>query len=184
MKKNSKPPEKDLKMNRRLKFMQIKDVMTPNPVTVKLDSKISEAAGVLRKFRIGGLPVMEDERVVGVVTETDILSLLETGDISDDLWLPSPLEIIEVPIREFVNWEKTKKALSDIGESPVSEIMSSDVVSIEDCADIEEGAKLMLDEGIARLPVMHNDRLVGIVTRQDIIRGISMKRSKSEEDSD
>ncbi|MDD3978477.1 MAG: CBS domain-containing protein, partial [Methanomicrobium sp.] len=43
-------------MNRRLKFMQIKDVMTPNPVTVKLDSKISEAAGVLRKFRIGGLP--------------------------------------------------------------------------------------------------------------------------------
>ncbi|MDD4127593.1 MAG: CBS domain-containing protein, partial [Methanomicrobium sp.] len=117
-------------------------------------------------------------------TETDILSLLETGDISDDLWLPSPLEIIEVPIREFVNWEKTKKALSDIGESPVSEIMSSDVVSIEDCADIEEGAKLMLDEGIARLPVMHNDRLVGIVTRQDIIRGISMKRSKSEEDSD
>ncbi|MDD4300570.1 MAG: CBS domain-containing protein [Methanomicrobium sp.] len=164
--------------------MLIKDVMTPNPVTVMLDSKVSEAAGILRKYRIGGLPVMEGERVVGIVTETDILSLLETGDLSDDLWLPSPLEIIEVPIREFVNWEKTKKALSDIGESPVSDIMSGDVVSVEEGADIEEGAKLMLAEGIARLPVMHDDRLVGIVTRQDIVRGISMIKGKSEEEGD
>ncbi len=163
--------------------MLIKDVMTPNPVTVMLDSKVSEAAGILRKYRIGGLPVMEGERVVGIVTETDILSLLETGDLSDDLWLPSPLEIIEVPIREFVNWEKTKKALSDIGESPVSDIMSSDVVSVDYGADIEEGAKLMLAEGIARLPVMHDDRLVGIVTRRDIVRGISMGKEKTEEES-
>ncbi|MDD3406855.1 MAG: CBS domain-containing protein [Methanomicrobium sp.] len=163
--------------------MLIKDVMTPNPVTVMLVSKVSEAAGILRKYRIGGLPVMEGERVVGIVTETDILSLLETGDLSDDLWLPSPLEIIEVPIREFVNWEKTKKALSDIGESPVSDIMSSDVVSVDYGADIEEGAKLMLAEGIARLPVMHDDRLVGIVTRRDIVRGISMGKEKTEEES-
>ncbi|MBN2734673.1 MAG: CBS domain-containing protein [Methanomicrobiaceae archaeon] len=164
--------------------MLIKDVMTPNPITVKLDSKVRDASGILRKNRIGGLPVMEGERVVGIVTETDILSLLETGDLSDDLWLPSPLEIIEVPIREFVNWEKTKKALSDIGDSPVSDIMSGDVVSIETDADIEEGAKLMLSEGIARLPVMHEDRLVGIVTRQDIVRGISMKQEKTEDESD
>ncbi|MBP2134305.1 CBS domain-containing protein [Methanomicrobium sp. W14] len=164
--------------------MLIKDVMTPDPVTVKADSKVREAAGILRKYRIGGLPVMDGERVVGIVTETDILSLLETGDLSDDLWLPSPLEIIEVPIREFVNWEKTKKALSDIGESPVSDIMSSDVVSIEDGADIEEGARLMLDEGIARLPVIRDDKLVGIVTRQDIVRGISLFNEKTPEGSD
>jgi len=164
--------------------MLIKDVMTPNPATIMLDSKVRDASGILRKNRIGGLPVMEGERVVGIVTETDILSLLETGDLSDDLWLPSPLEIIEVPIREFVNWEKTKKALSDIGDSPVSDIMSGDVVSVDVDADIEEGAKLMLAEGVARLPVMHNDRLVGIVTRQDIVRGISMGDGKNDLESD
>jgi CBS domain-containing protein len=62
--------------------------------------------------------------------------------------------------------------------------MSSDVVSIETDADIEEGAKLMLAEGIARLPVMHEDRLVGIVTRQDIVRGISLGQDKTEYESD
>ncbi|WOF15238.1 CBS domain-containing protein [Methanoplanus sp. FWC-SCC4] len=161
--------------------MLIKDVMTPNPVTITLNAKVREAAGILRKYRIGGIPVMEGERVVGIVTETDILSLLEVGELSEDLWLPSPLEVIEVPVREFINWEKTKKALSDIGDSPISDIMSSDIVSIEDDADIEDGAKLMLAEGIARLPVIRNDRLVGIVTRQDIVRGITMTEEKPEE---
>lgn len=152
--------------------MKVRDVMTPNPVTITVNSKVSEAAGILRKKRIGGLPVMNGERLAGIVTETDILSLLETGDLSDDLWLPSPLEIIEIPIREFINWEKTKKALSDIGDSPVSDIMSTEIVSIDDEADIEDAAGLMLSEGIARLPVLKQNRLVGIITRQDIVRGI------------
>jgi CBS domain-containing protein len=152
--------------------MKVRDVMTPNPVTITVNSKVSEAAGILRKKRIGGLPVMNGERLTGIVTETDILSLLETGDLSDDLWLPSPLEIIEIPIREYINWEKTKKALSDIGDSPVSDIMSTEIVSIDDEADIEDAAGLMLSEGIARLPVLKQNRLVGIITRQDIVRGI------------
>ena len=162
--------------------MLIKDVMTPDPITIQSDSKVSEAASILRKKRIGGIPVMEGERLVGIVTETDILSLLDVGELSDDLWLPSPLEIIEIPIREFINWEKTKKALTDIGESPVSDIMSSDIISIDEDAEIEEGAKLMLAEGIARLPVIRSDRLVGIVTRQDIVRGIGTSYAESKEE--
>jgi CBS domain-containing protein len=152
--------------------MLVKDVMTPEPLTIQADANVSDAASILRKKRIGGIPVMEGERLVGIVTETDLLSLLDVGELSDDLWLPSPLEIIEIPIREFVNWEKTRKALTDISESPVSDIMSTDVIYIDEGAEIEEAAKLMLSEGIARLPVVRDDRLVGIVTRQDIVRGI------------
>jgi CBS domain-containing protein len=152
--------------------MLVKDVMTPDPVTIQADANVSEAASILRKRRIGGIPVMEGERLVGIVTETDLLSLLDVGELSDDLWLPSPLEIIEIPIREFVNWEKTRKALTDISESPISDIMSTDVIYIDENAEIEVAAKLMLSEGIARLPVVKGDRLVGIVTRQDIVGGI------------
>lgn len=152
--------------------MQVKDVMTPNPVTVQADANVSEAASILRKKRIGGIPILKGEQLVGIVTETDILSLLDVGELSDDLWLPSPLEIIEIPIREYVNWEKTRKALTYISESPISDIMSTNVIYIDDEAEIEEAAKLMLSEGIARLPVVKNNRLVGIITRQDIVRGI------------
>ncbi|WP_421909844.1 CBS domain-containing protein [Methanolacinia petrolearia] len=162
--------------------MLVKDVMTPDPVTIQADAKVSEAASILRKRRIGGIPVMDGERLAGIVTETDLLSLLDVGELSDDLWLPSPLEIIEIPIREFVNWEKTRKALTYISESPISDIMSTDVIYIDENAEIEEAAKLMLSEGIARLPVVKSDRLVGIVTRQDIVRGIGTAFPEGTED--
>ncbi len=72
----------------------------------------------MKKYHIGGLPVMEGTDLVGILTESDLISLLESERISDDLWLPSPFEIIEIPIREFINWEKTKHALRNIGDMP------------------------------------------------------------------
>jgi len=159
--------------------VQVRDVMTPDPVTVRVDSPVREAAGLLRKYHIGGLPVMDGERVAGIVTETDILSLLDVGDISDDLWLPSPLEVIEVPVREFINWEKTKRALTDIGSMEVRRVMSSPVITIGEGSDIADAASLMLREGIARLPVLRDGKLVGIVTRADIVRGLGASPEES-----
>lgn len=155
--------------------MKVKDVMTPDPVTIGIDATVGETAGLLRKNRIGGLPVMDGDRLVGIVTETDILSLLKVGDLSEDLWLPSPLEIVEVPIREFINWEKTRQALADISGSSIREVMSGEVISVDENTDIEEAAALMLSEGIARLPVLRGSRLVGIVTRLDIVRGVGTR---------
>jgi CBS domain-containing protein len=153
-------------------MVQVKDIMTPDPVTVRVDSPIREAAGLLRKYHIGGLPVMDGDRVAGIVTETDIISLLDTGSLSSDLWLPSPLEVIEVPVREFINWEKTKRALTDIGDREVRRVMSTPAVTIDEESDIADAASLMLRERIARLPVIRNGKLIGIVTRADIVRGI------------
>ena len=160
--------------------MKVRDVMTPDPVTVRVDSPVSEAAGLLRKYHIGGLPVMDGDRVAGIVTETDILSLLDVGDLSDDLWLPSPLEVIEVPVREFINWERTKRALTDIGNMEVRRVMSSPVVAVDEDSDIADAASLMLREGIARLPVLREDRLVGIVTRADIVHGLGASSREEE----
>ena len=69
---------------------------------------------------------------------------LQTERISDDLWLPSPLEIIEVPIREYVNWEKTKHALRNIGDTPVKKVMTHRVITATEDMDIEQAAALML----------------------------------------
>jgi CBS domain-containing protein len=164
--------------------MKVKDVMTKDPITIPVHASVSEAAGVLRKNRIGGLPIMDGERLVGIITESDILSLLETGDLSEDLWLPSPLEVIEVPIREFINWEKTKSAFEDIGTTEIKAIMSKDVIAVSADADIEEAASIMLREGIARLPVLAEGRLVGIVTRLDIVHGIGAEYSDPDSESE
>jgi len=153
--------------------MQIHEVMTRNPVTIQASAPVKDAAALLRKHKIGGLPVMDGENLVGMITESDLLRLLETGRISDDLWLPSPLEIIEVPIREIINWEKTKHALSAIGNVEVRKVMSHPAITIGEDEDVEEAAALLLSKKLARLPVMREGALVGIVARADIIRGVA-----------
>jgi CBS domain-containing protein len=152
--------------------MKVSNVMTADPVVISVDATVREAAGLLRRHRVGGLPVMDGDRIVGMITESDILRLLKTPGISEDLWLPSPLEVIEVPIREAINWAHTRKALSHIGDQPVRSVMSSPAVAIGEDEDMDAAAALMVKRNIARLPVVRGGKLIGIIARRDIVRGL------------
>ena len=149
--------------------MLVRDAMTKDPVTCNAGDSIADVAGVMRSRKIGGIPILEGDVLVGIVTETDIIQLLMTKGPSDDLWLPSPLEIIELPVREFINWEHTKKALTDIRQKKIADIMSKPVITISPDDDIETAAQRMLEKKIDRLCVTENNRLIGIITRQDIV---------------
>ena len=157
--------------------MLVSDAMTKEPVTCPADTPLRDAVALFRKNHIGGLPVMEGRELVGMVTESDLIALLESERISDDLWLPSPFEIIEIPIREFINWEKTKHALTNIGDMPVKKIMTHHVVTATEEMEVEAAAALMLKEGITRLPVLRGKTIVGIITRADIINAIGASYS-------
>ena len=152
--------------------MLVKDAMTKDVVTCSAETPLRDVVALFRKHHLGGLPVMEGREVVGMVTESDLISLLESERISDDLWLPSPFEVIEIPIREYINWEKTKHALRNIGDMPAKKIMTHRVITATEEMDVEEAASLMLKEGISRLPVLRGKTIVGIVTRADIINAI------------
>ena len=154
--------------------MLVKEVMTKEPVVATTGMPLRDAVALLRKNHIGGLPVMEGDELAGMLTESDIIAQLETGRISDDLWLPSPLEVIEIPVREYINWEKTKHALRNIGDTPVIKVMTHRVVTATEDMDIEAAASLMLKEGITRLPVVRGKKLVGIIARADIVQGVGM----------
>ena len=147
--------------------------MTPDPITCNVEDTISSAGMLMRSKHIGGLPVMKDGKLAGMVTETDLLRLLTIRGPSDDLWLPSPFEVIELPIRELMNWERTKEALADIGSRKVETIMTSPAVTISSREDIETAASLMLQKKIDRLAVVDGDQLTGIITREDIVWAIS-----------
>ncbi len=155
-------------------MLTVDDVMTKNPITISPEISVSDAATVMRTNRIGAVPVTKNGKVVGIITETDLLRLLNVDEITDDLWLPSPLEVIELPIREAINWEKTKKALTDISETKVADVMTSDVLVARPDDEIEAAAAKMLKKKIARLPVVgENNLIVGIVTKSDLIWGMS-----------
>ncbi|MDD3248653.1 MAG: CBS domain-containing protein [Methanosarcina sp.] len=152
--------------------MKVKDVMNPNVVFCKPDDTIREAAKVLKVNNISGAPVLEGRKLVGIVSEADLLKLLVMPE-KGNLWLPSPFEVIEVPIRELLSWEDTKKMLSDVGSTKVEEMMTKDVRTISSEASVEEASELMIRHRINRLPVMENNHVVGIVTRGDIIEGLA-----------
>lgn len=152
--------------------MIVKDVMNPDVVFCKPDDTVREAAKILKENNISGAPVLEDGQLVGIVSEADLLELLVIPE-KGDLWLPSPFEVIEVPLRELFSWEETKKMLSDVGSTKVEEMMTKNVHTIDSEASVEEASELMVRRRINRLPVMENDRVVGIVTRGDIIKGLA-----------
>jgi CBS domain-containing protein len=146
--------------------------MNVKPVSVQADASVSEAARLLRENNISGMPVLDGEKLVGVVSESDLLRLLAVEEDSGGLWLPSPFEVFEVPFRDLVKWERMRSGMEDISEKLVSEVMSRNLHEVAPEDTVEEAAGIMTRHRINRLPVIEDGRLVGIITRGDIISGL------------
>jgi len=154
--------------------MIVRDVMNVKPVTCQADASVTDAARTLREDMISGMPVLDGERLVGIVSESDLLRLLARED-EGGLWLPSPFEIFEVPFRDLVKWERMHSAIDDLSTKKVREVMSRNVHEVSPEDSIEEAAGIMTRHRINRLPVVEEGRLVGIVTRGDIISSLGLR---------
>ncbi|SES64755.1 CBS domain-containing protein [Methanococcoides vulcani] len=152
--------------------MKVKDIMSSSVIVCSPEDSISSVAQLLKKEDISGVPVVSASNVMGIVSEGDLLKLLEIPE-HGGLWLPSPFEVIEIPIRELISWEDTKKMLSDVGSKPVSDIMEKDIFTVSLESSVEDASRLMTKHKVNRLPVLDGDKLVGIITRGDIIRGLA-----------
>ena len=152
--------------------MKVKDIMSSNVIVCSPQDTISSTAQLLKKENISGVPVVDEGKIVGIVSEGDLLKLLNIPE-HGGLWLPSPFEVIEIPIRELISWEDTKNMLSDIGSKPVSDIMEKDVFTVGPESSVEDASRSMTRHKINRLPVVDNGELAGVITRGDIIRGLA-----------
>ncbi|MFB6284564.1 MAG: CBS domain-containing protein [Halobacteria archaeon] len=158
---------------------KVREVMVEDVVTCGPDDAVSEVAKKIRDHEISGMPVVEDGEVVGVVTEADLLSLIQTHEEDKNIWLPSPFEAIELPIRAFP-WKEwledhhlIEEAVEDIGSQPVSRIMTHDVETISPEVTVQDASHTMVQNNVNRLPVVQEDQLVGLVTRGDILQGVA-----------
>lgn len=95
---------------------------------------------------------------------------------------PKPLEILEVPIRDLIRWERLQAGAEEIGKIRVTDVMTKKVVTVGPEDTIERAASMMVRHRINRLPVLEGEKLVGIVTRGDIIAGLGMGASEVETD--
>lgn len=153
--------------------MNVEDVMTKEVIKIKEDASLREAAKKLRKNNISGAPVVnQKDEVVGIISEEDILQSFKEEPFEHELWLPSPFELVEIPIREILELRRYKKLLRETGEESVSSVMTKKVFSVSPSDNLTDVAELMTKKRINRVPVIKNSKLVGIVAREDIINAL------------
>lgn len=123
--------------------MQVLDLMTTEVIKVSPSTPIKEAAQLMFRHRVSGLPVVDDDGTLGgIITEADFLRLEVARGEADD---PAPIET-------------------------VGEVMSSGVVTIGPEEGLAEAAKIMVVQDVKRLPVVDDEeRLLGIISRLDIV---------------
>jgi CBS domain-containing protein len=157
--------------------MKVEEVMTSEVITCSPADPIRQIVKMMGEKNISGLPVVDNGKLVGIVTEGDIAKVLAGPSVSSTLWLPSPFEVLlEIPIKDIMELRRLQKSVKDVGEKPVSDVMSRDPITIEPANDIGDASALMVHYKINRLPVVKGGRLVGIVTRDDIIRGLGCEK--------
>jgi CBS domain-containing protein len=140
--------------------MKVRDLMTTDPVTTTPDSSLKEAARLMVRNQVSGLPVMDGERLVGIVTEGDYLRQ------EADREQPYRLTLLEAIFGEGG------------GEAPpverVSEVMTDKVRTIGPEATISEAARVMSRRNIKRLPVLDEEgKLLGVISRADIVNAFT-----------
>lgn len=144
--------------------MRAYQIMTPRVVTVSADAPIADAAGLMLKKRISGLPVVDAAgKLVGIVSEGDFI---RRGEIGTRHRRSGWLEFFVGPGKlasEFVREE---------GRT-VKDVMTPEPVTISEEATLEEIVQLMEQKGIKRLPVVSNQELVGIVTRANLLQAVA-----------
>lgn len=137
--------------------MKIRDLMKKDVVTVGIDASLRDVAAVLAERGISGVPVVHEGRVVGVVSEADILAK-ERG---------------EAPRRGLFGFLVDDRAAAELKleARTAGEAMNAPAVTIGPHRPVAEAAARMIDEDVNRLPVVDSDgALVGIVTRADLVR--------------
>jgi CBS domain-containing protein len=151
--------------------LRVSDIMQTEVITVGPDTTVRELAGILAEHKISGVPVIDGERrVIGMVSEADVI--LQDADLHFPYYIQFLDSIIYLEsIKKFE--ERFRKAFG----SKVSEIMSDGVVAVPPDATVAEAATLMAEQKVNRLPVTVERRLVGIVTRGDIVRAIAESRA-------
>jgi len=152
-------------------MMKIQDAMEKNVIKFQVNDRIVDVAGSLRENKISGAPVMNKEgQLVGIISEGDIMRLLEVHSPHIRLILPSPLDLIELPVRMKYEMDEIAEDMNKAASLLIGEIMTKKVVTITPDADISDAAQLMDNHDVKRLPVMDSDgKMVGIITRGDII---------------
>jgi len=131
--------------------MRVKEIMSHPVITVPPDLPVKHVAAILVEKRISGVPVVdEQDGLLGIVTEADLVPLETEADPRSHI-LPSPAPRASLP-------------------ATAEEAMTRDVISLNEDAEVAEAGRLMLEGHVKRIPILSAGRVLGIVSRHDVLK--------------
>ncbi|MDQ3638189.1 MAG: CBS domain-containing protein [Actinomycetota bacterium] len=147
---------------RDIRELRVGDVMETDWPTLGSESTVEEAIKLFAEERVSGAPVVEDGRLVGIITEGDLI--FQDADVK----APGFLDILGgiVPLGDTDEYRR--EVLKSAGVT-VGEVMTDDPVTVTPEATLAETATIMADRRKKILPVVEGGRLVGVITRMDIL---------------
>jgi CBS domain-containing protein len=146
----------------------VADIMERDPVTIRPEETVETLLRTLREHELPGVPVVNGGgRCIGIVTESDLI----LRDEEEDLRLPLHIDlfggtIFLGPVKRYE--ERLKKAIA----ATVEDMMTRDPITVAPDTDVQEAARLIAEHRHNRLPVAEHGRLVGVVTRLDVLEAI------------
>lgn len=151
--------------------MKAHDVMVSPVITVKPSASVREVAEILLKYRISAVPVVDDAyRVLGIVSEGDLLHRAEAGTERRRSWWLLTFLGNQVLAQDYVKAHAQS----------VEDVMTRDVIVVRPYTPVHEVATLLEKNGIKRVPVVEGDRLVGIISRANLIQAVASARKSLE----
>jgi CBS domain-containing protein len=144
--------------------MKAADVMTTDVVTIGPETSVRHIAQLMLRHRVSALPVLDDDdRLVGIVSEGDLMRRAELGRDRHRSWwlnlLAGPAEIAGEYVKQHGQRAK--------------DVMTGRIVSIDENATVGTIAAILEEKGVKRLPVLKDGRLIGIVSRADLLHAIA-----------
>ena len=150
--------------------MKARDIMTSEVATVRLETSVREIAALMMEKNISGVPVVSDDgTIVGMVSEGDLLHRAEVGTERKHKWWFRLFADSETAALEYVKAHGLSAA----------DVMSRYVISVRDEADLRDVADILDSHRIKRVPVLRDGRLVGIISRRDLVRALSQVQGAS-----
>jgi len=131
----------------------VKDSMTAPVVSISSETGLSDARKVMTESGVRRLPVVDGDKLVGIISFTDVL------------------EAKLVTAQSLNIWELNQQVLA----MQVKDVMTSDVCSIDQDATISDAARIMLEQKVSGVPVTDNGKLVGMITESDLFRLIALE---------
>ena len=145
-------------------MLKAKDIMTKEIITVHPDTEVVKAAKIMLDLHINGLPVVDKKgNLVGILCQSDL--------IAQQKKIPIPSFFIllggAIPMQ---SQQSIAKEIEKISATKVSQAMTTDPITVDAETGLEDIATLMVKNNIHTLPVLDQDRLVGIIGKEDILR--------------